>query len=246
MRPLTLAQASKSARQQNFVFRIPEVAAAQVVTSIRQGNVTEAAHLAESYPLPISQARVHLARGDTSAALSIPEPLRREMEAKGWADERLKVMVLEALVLHAHGDKDKALEIVSDALALGEPPGFARIFLDEGAPMARLLAEAFSRGIMPEYTARLLSAFSNELPKAPESASSPISPPPVQPLVEPLSQRELEVLQLIAQGLSNREISDRLFLVFDTVKGDNRKILDKLQVQRRTEAIARARELVSL
>ena len=62
-------------------------------------------------------------------------------------------------------------------------------------------------------------------------------------LVEPLSQRELEILKLIAQGLSNREISARLFLALDTVKGHNRRIFDKLQVQRRTEAIARAREL---
>ena len=62
-------------------------------------------------------------------------------------------------------------------------------------------------------------------------------------LVEPLSQRELEVLQLIAQGLSNREISERLFLALSTVKGHNRNIFGKLQVQRRTEAIARAREL---
>jgi LuxR family maltose regulon positive regulatory protein len=65
----------------------------------------------------------------------------------------------------------------------------------------------------------------------------------LQPLVEPLSQRELEILQLLAQGLSNREISERLFLALDTVKGHNRRIYDKLQVQRRTEAIARAREL---
>jgi LuxR family maltose regulon positive regulatory protein len=62
-------------------------------------------------------------------------------------------------------------------------------------------------------------------------------------LVEPLSQREIEVLRLIAQGLSNREIGERLFLAVNTVKGHNRIIFDKLQVQRRTEAVARAREL---
>ena len=66
---------------------------------------------------------------------------------------------------------------------------------------------------------------------------------PSQPLIEPLSQRELEVLRLIAQGLTNDEIGKRLFLALDTVKGHNRRIYDKLQVQRRTEAIARAREL---
>ncbi len=76
-----------------------------------------------------------------------------------------------------------------------------------------------------------------------EDKSSSCHPSSLQPLVEPLSQRELEVLQLIAQGLSNDEIGKQLFLALDTVKGHNRKIFEKLRVQRRTEAVARAREL---
>ena len=100
---------------------------------------------------------------------------------------------------------------------------------------------------MPGYIAKLLSAF--ELEEQPVPTGRQGSPgkgedkSPAQPLVEPLSQRELEILALIAQGLSNREISARLFLALDTVKGHNRRIFAKLQVQRRTEAIARAREL---
>jgi LuxR family maltose regulon positive regulatory protein len=91
---------------------------------------------------------------------------------------------------------------------------------------------------MPDYVGKILSAFEVEKEKGiGESAS------PAQSLIEPLSQRELEVLQLIAQGLSNDEIGKRLFLALDTVKGHNRRIYDKLQVQRRTEAVARAREL---
>ncbi len=66
---------------------------------------------------------------------------------------------------------------------------------------------------------------------------------PQSELIEPLSQRELEVLKLICQGLSNQEICDRMFLALDTIKGHNRRIFEKLQVHRRTEAIARAREL---
>ena len=103
-----LAQANQSARQHNFVHRIPEVAAAQVLTLLRQGNLAAAADLAQTHDLPISQARVHLAQGDTSAALAVLEPLRQQVEAKGWEDERLKVMVLQAVALHAHGEKDKA------------------------------------------------------------------------------------------------------------------------------------------
>ncbi len=234
-----LAQAGQAARQKNFSFRLPEVAAAQVLTLLRQGNLAAAAHLAQAYELPLSQARVHLARGDPSAALAILLSYRQQVESRGWQDERLKAMVLQALALHALGEKDEAVQLLSDVLALTEPGGFIRTLVDEGAPMARLLSEAAARGIMPDYTARLLALF-----EAGEQKSRGRSdPPPAQPLIEPLSQREREVLQLVAQGLSNREISERLVLALSTVKGHVRVIFDKLQVQRRTEAVARAREL---
>ena len=221
---------------------MPEVAAAQVLTLLRQGNLAAAAHLAQTHDLPISQARVHLAQGDPSAALAVLEPLRQQVEAKGWQDERLKVMVLQAVALHAHGEKDKAVQLLGDALALAEPGGFIRIFVDEGLPMAQLLSEAAAHGMMPDYIGKLLAAFEAEEQKSEDKSHLPAASP-AQPLIEPLSQRELEVLQLIAQGLSNREISERLFLALDTVKGHNQKIFGKLQVQRRTEAVARAREL---
>jgi LuxR family maltose regulon positive regulatory protein len=114
--------------------------------------------------------------------------------------------------------------------------------------MSQLLTEVASLKIMPEYIGRLLAAFKSEeqpaknghlesLPVDLEIASTGMN------LVEPLSQRELEVLKLIAQGLSNHEICKRLFLSLSTVKGHNLRIFSKLQVQRRTEAVARAREL---
>jgi LuxR family maltose regulon positive regulatory protein len=93
---------------------------------------------------------------------------------------------------------------------------------------------------MPDYIRKLLTAWEAEQQQS-ENTSSP--PPPAQPLIEPLSERELEVLRLVAAGLSNQEISERLFLALGTVKGHNLKIFGKLGVQRRTEAIARAREL---
>jgi LuxR family maltose regulon positive regulatory protein len=95
---------------------------------------------------------------------------------------------------------------------------------------------------MPGYTGSLLAAFDDVVPA---SDGHPSRPPTklAQSLIEPLSPRELEVLHLIAQGLSNHEIGERLFLALSTVKGHNRMIFGKLQVQRRTEAVARAREL---
>jgi len=237
-----LTKAEQFVRQHSFVFRMPDVAAAQVLTLLRQGNLAAAAHLAETHDLPLSQARVHLAQGDTSAALAALGPLRRQAEAKGWEDERLKVMVVQALAHHAHGEKEEAVQLLGDALALAEPGGFIRIFVDEGRPMAHLLSEAAAHGIMPDYTARLLAVFEAEAHKREDESYLPPAPT-AQPLTEPLSQRELEVLQLIAQGRSNREISERLFLALDTVKGHNRRIYGKLSVQRRTEAVEKARSL---
>jgi LuxR family transcriptional regulator, maltose regulon positive regulatory protein len=237
-----LTKAEEFVRQHDFAYRMPDVAAAQVLTLLRQGDLAAAAHLAETHDLPISQARVHLAQGDTPVALAVLEPLRRQAEVKGWEDERLKLMVLQALAHHAHGEKEEAVQMLGDALALAEPGGFIRIFVDEGTPMAQLLSEAAAHGIMPGYTGKLLAVFEAEAQKREDESYSPPARL-AQPLTEPLSQRELEVLRLIAQGLSNREISERLFLALDTVKGHNRRIFGKLSVQRRTEAVEKARSL---
>jgi LuxR family transcriptional regulator, maltose regulon positive regulatory protein len=237
-----LAQAGQSARQRGFVHRIPEVAAAQVRTLLHRGDLAAATHLAATHDLPLSRARVHLAQGGTSAALATLETVRRRAEAKGWEDERLKVMALQTVALRAHGEKDEAAQLLGDALALAEPEGYVRIFVDEGMPMAQVLSEAAAHGIMPDYIGTLLAAFAAEAQKSEDRSSLPAAPP-AQSVSETLSQREIEVLRLIAQGLSNREISGRLFLALDTVKGHNRKIFGKLRVQRRTEAIARARAL---
>ena len=223
----------------DFSQRLPEIAAMQVLILIRQGRVAAAAQLARQYELPRSQARVLIAHNDPSAALAVLEPLRQQMEARGWADERLKTIVLQAVARHLAGEQEKAAQGLGEALALARPGGFIRLFVDEGAPMAQLLLNAASQGVMPDYVGKLLAVLEAEKRW---SADRP-DPPPVshaQPLIEPLSQRELEILNLIAQGLANREISARLFLALDTVKGHNRRIFDKLQVQSRTEAIARA------
>ncbi|HEV7126732.1 MAG TPA: LuxR C-terminal-related transcriptional regulator, partial [Ktedonobacterales bacterium] len=131
--------------------------------------------------------------------------------------------------------------LLGEALALAEPEECIRTFIDEGPPMARMLAAAAAQGMMPTYVGKLLAIFAAEKAQRQREATADL--PSTQPLIEPLSQREREILQLIAQGLSNAEIGERLFLALDTVKGLNRKIFGKLQVQRRTEAVALAREL---
>jgi LuxR family maltose regulon positive regulatory protein len=225
----TLAQAEQSARQRNFLLRLPDVAAGQVLVLLRQGHVTEAARLAQTYNLSLAQARVLLAQNDAPAALALLATVREQMETRGWADERLKAMTLQTVAHFLQGDKAAAHSLLAEVLTLAEPQGFIRLFVDEGPPMFQLLSEA--KDLMPTYVGKLLAAF------------APAPPATPQPLLDPLSPRELEVLRLIEQGLSNTEIGQRLFLALDTVKGHNRKIFEKLHVQRRTEAVARAREL---
>jgi LuxR family maltose regulon positive regulatory protein len=236
----TLAEAEAFVHQHHFMHRMPEIAATQVTALLQQGNLAAAAHIARTHNLPISQARIYLAEGNPSAALALLVPLRQQMEAKGWADEQLRVMILTAIALHALGEKDDAVQVLVEALALAKPGGFIRLFIDEGLPMAELLSEVSARGLMPDYAGKLLAVFEVERQKRKENAHPPS---PAQPLIEPLSQRELEILRLVADGLSNREISERLFIALVTVKVHNGKIFEKLQVQRRTEAVARAREL---
>ncbi|MCB0140814.1 MAG: hypothetical protein KDE50_12985, partial [Caldilineaceae bacterium] len=152
----------------------------------------------------------------------------------------IEILVLQALAHQAQAKILAALQSLEQALLLAEPEGYVQTFVGEGEPMAQLLATAAARGILSAYTAKLLAFFPNGGGTSWASANDAKQP---SAMVEPLSERELEVLELIAQGLSNREISQRLYIALSTVKGHNRVIFGKLQVQRRTEAVARARAL---
>ncbi len=149
-------------------------------------------------------------------------------------------MVLQAVAHHAHGEKDLAVQLLGDALALAQPGGFIRIFVDEGLPMARLLYEALAHGVEPAYIRRLLAVFPVAEPT--QTTSSP-SRGPESELVEPLSAREREVLQRIAEGLTNQEIAARLYLSVHTVKVHARNIFAKLGVTNRTQAVAMGKAL---
>jgi LuxR family transcriptional regulator, maltose regulon positive regulatory protein len=164
----------------------------------------------------------------------------------------LEILVVQALVDQAQSSQTGAFVSLERALALAQPEGYLRIFINEGTPMRSLLIEyrrsfenqlGSSKHELTSYVDKLLSAFplSSEMQKAIQNKSEDRTAN--DSLEDPLSQREIEVLRLIAQGLSNREISERLFLALNTVKGYNQKIFNKLHVQSRTEAIVRVREL---
>lgn len=161
-------------------------------------------------------------------------------EERGWNEQVMELAILKAIALEAMDEIEDVQKTIQQALMLGEPEGYIRMFVDEGAAMGRLLHKAASRGVMPEYVGRLLAAFPDA---SPIPATRHPAPALEYEIVEPLSERELEVLHFIAEGLSNREIAQKLYLSHNTVKGHARNIYGKLGVNSRTQAAARARIL---
>jgi LuxR family maltose regulon positive regulatory protein len=185
-------------------------------------------------------ARILIAQGRLDETARLLQRLLETAETGGQTSRAIEILMLQALAAQAGGDSARAMTSLERALILAKPGGFIRIFVDEGPPMARLLYEAATRGIAPEYTRRLLAAF----PVAePEQADPLRTLAPKSELIEPLSEREFEVLQLVAEGLTNPEIASRLFLALNTVKAHTRNIYGKLNVHSRTQAIARSQEL---
>ncbi len=237
-----LAQATQLVRAHDASPQIAEIADLRVRALLRHGDTAEGAAASASVRPP-TRVRVLLAQGDPLAALRLLGPLRDTCQRDGRHDDYLTATVLTALAHQAGGVPDAALRAMSEAVGLAEPEAQTRVFVDEGrqtgfpdgAPMQKMLGEARSRGIAPKFVAAVLAAF--------QPVASADAPPTAQGLNDPLSTRELELLHLVAQGLSNQEICARLFLALDTVKGHNRRIYVKLAVQRRTEAVARARAL---
>jgi LuxR family maltose regulon positive regulatory protein len=193
----------------------------------------------------VTLARLHITQGQFDAALGILKSLLPVMQKLKQTRRVLKVLLLQAIASHAKGDTEDALDALRQALSLAAPQGYVRAFLDEGEPLARLLHEALSRDIAPEYVAKLLAAFETKDEGRTTKRVFPSREAVLRPLslVEPLSKRELQVLQLIAQGLSNREIAERLFISLSTVKGHTNNIYGKLAVNSRTQAVAQARAL---
>jgi LuxR family maltose regulon positive regulatory protein len=193
-------------------------------------------------PLPMSSreiiqtllARAYLARGEAQKALAVLKPLLPPAEAAGGLLRVVEICLLKALAFQALGDVPAALVSLERALTLAEPEGYVRLFLDEGPPAARLLYRAAERGIHPAYTGRLLAAFPEAPSRLPPSSSS---------IIEPLTERERQILQLIAEGMTNKEIARKLVLSVGTVKVHAHNIYGKLNVSGRTQALAKAREL---
>ena len=197
----------------------------------------------------ITLARVLLARyqcdredGSISGVLGLLERLLKAAEEGGRVGSVIEILVLQAIAYHCQGDLPAALEPLQQALKLAEPEGYVRMFLDESSSMLQLLREASAREIMPIYTDKLLAAFEEEQLMRAGKSSLP-TPPASQPLIEPISQRELEVLRLFKTELSGPEIARELVIALSTVRTHTKSIYSKLNVNNRRAAVKRAEEL---
>jgi LuxR family maltose regulon positive regulatory protein len=195
----------------------------------------ELAHLARVRELMVrAQVAVLNERGTLRTALELLRGMREAAMAAGRIANSIEIFVLQALAFQQQGALAQALAALEQALSLAKPEGYVRTFVDEGEPMARLLRRALSEGIVPNYVSRLLTAFGE---------STPPSLPVASALVEPLTERELEVLRLIATGLSNREIAQEMVVAVSTVKTHINHLYGKLDAKSRTQAVAQARAL---
>ena len=172
-------------------------------------------------------------------AIRLLERLLQAAEAGKRNGSIIEILILQALAHEAQNNISAALSSLTKALTLARPESYVRIFVDEGPAMARLLAEAAVSGILPAYCEKLLAVFAAEGHKI----EIETSPAPAQPLVDPLTNRELEILSLIATGLKNKEIAATLFVSVNTVHYHTKNLYSKLGVNSRTQAITRANEL---
>jgi LuxR family maltose regulon positive regulatory protein len=175
-------------------------------------------------------------------AIGLLERLLQAAEEGGRTGSVIEILVLQALAHHVQGDIPAALVPLERALRLAEPEGYVRIFVDDGPAMAHLLLEAAARGILPDYTGKLLAAFEAEQQKRVVEPPLPTAPA-AQPLIEPLSQRELEVLRLFKTELPGPEIADELVIGLSTLRTHTKSIYSKLNVNSRRAAVNRAVEL---
>jgi LuxR family maltose regulon positive regulatory protein len=235
-------------------------------------SLTQAPWVREAEPLPLlreeapglqpwgqAQHGAHLAWARAQTILGRPHPalayVERQLalaQERGLGQRVIELSIVQALTFHALGENRRALEAVQRALVAGEPEGYIHIY-NQGPDFERLLAEAAARGIAGGCASRLLTTFGvaqtapdvaeprSERPELPTLLV--LSTPEGESLLEPLSDRELEVLRLIAEGLANAQIAAQLYIEVGTVKRHVNHIFGKLGVASRTQALARARAL---
>jgi LuxR family maltose regulon positive regulatory protein len=255
------------ALQRHFVPRLLDQAAAiEAELALVQGNLTTAARWAEGSGVHaadeeldylrereyLSLARVRLAEAQAAGqktprdqVLQLLARLLGAAERSARGSSVIEILLLQALTWHIQGDIQKALNTLRRALELAEPEGYVRLFIDEGPPLVALLRLAHSRGIALHYTARLLEAAYAE-PLTARGQVLALAELPTQrstKFVDSLTEREREILGLLATGATNEEIAAQLVIAISTAKRHVSNILAKLSVSNRSQAVARSRAL---
>ena len=239
-----------------FRSNMPPVAAYRARIQLAHGEVAAAARWAREQGLAphdevsfqheveyLTLARLLIAQNQADNALGLLNRLRPAADAGGRGYRAIEAQVLQALALHAQRKTPDALEVLEDALRRAEPERLIRLFLEEGLPMARLLYLATTQEIVPDFARTLLGAFSETSEVVDEENGQQEQAGIQSELIEPLTERELEVLMLIAEDLTNQEISDRLFISINTVKTHVRNVYGKLGTSRRARAVSQAHAL---
>jgi LuxR family maltose regulon positive regulatory protein len=247
---------------------LPLIQSLQAEIALRQGQIAKAGQWAARVdPIPpmtpvwglfsphLTLVRIWLAQDSSAsrgqAAVLLGE-FRQFVEATHNTRFQIEALALQALIHQREGDEPASLTVLEQAIALAEPGGFIRLFVDLGSQLARLLAELHRRDAASEYITRILTAFGtkDERRRMDPQASSLVLRPsstaaggPSSPLIEPLTPRELEVLALLDRHLTNREIAAELVISYGTVKTHTLNIYRKLDVHKRREAVTKAKEL---
>jgi LuxR family maltose regulon positive regulatory protein len=215
-----------------------QVAICRAWLHLQQGRTDELArwiaeqHLDVARPGPLREAEyvmaahILIAQGASSEALPLIDQLLAMAQQGSRNSVVIELFLLQARVFQAQGHLDSALASLHKAINLAEPEGYVRVFVDEGTPLLALLRQYMARFGAASYPTTLLTACT------PDAEASP----------DALSERELEILRLIAAGMSNRQIADVLVLSVGTVKWHANNIFGKLNVKNRVQAIAKARE----
>ncbi|GCE19714.1 LuxR C-terminal-related transcriptional regulator [Dictyobacter kobayashii] len=190
----------------------------------------------------IALARLLLAESQPQYALNVLSPLIERAAAMQRWYSMLEMLLIQVQAFHMLQRQPEALALLTQAVYLGAPEGYIRRFVDEGSIIAELLSQLSEQESFEEersYVKTLLSAFNqrHETQPSPQESESSLS------LLDPLSAREQEVLQLLARGASNQEIAEALVVSPGTIKHHVSNILSKLEVVNRTQAVARARKL---
>jgi LuxR family maltose regulon positive regulatory protein len=253
----SLGAADDIAGQTNIVSLVEDVAIDRMLLWCKEKRVDTAAGWAQTsgytfdFERPESKENAVLIRLALAQSLQQNAPLADEVLSllqQRYAHEQeiehtwqlIQNLVLLAIAHKAVGDKTAAIETFKQALSLAQPAGFIRTIVDEGEVVAGLLHHCVDDEDVGEYASELLSTFGDGQAVPTRAPHPPVSP---QPLIEPLRQRELEVLRCISAGYSNQEIAEEMVLAVSTVKWHLKNIYGKLQVNRRTQAVAKAKEL---